>query len=204
MRSGLPKSLHRIGGRSLLAHVLTAAMQAGSSEIAVVVGPDHGAVAEDALSLASKAKIFEQKERRGTAHAVLSARTALQGKPDDVLVMFADTPLVRPQTLNRLREALRQGATVAVLGFHPKDPAGYGRLVTRGGELLAIVEDRDASDQEKRIRFCNGGLMALAGDKALEQWVRTLGITTPISVCPALVSVAPTSWVPRELATTTV
>lgn len=167
MRSGLPKSLHRIGGRSLLAHVLTAAMRAGGSEIAVVVGPDHGTVAEEALSLAPKAKIFEQKERRGTAHAVLSARTALQGKPDDVLVMFADTPLVRPQTLNRLREALRQGATVAVLGFHPKDPAGYGRLVTRGGELLAIVEDRDASEQEKRIGFCNGGLMALAGDKAL-------------------------------------
>jgi bifunctional UDP-N-acetylglucosamine pyrophosphorylase/glucosamine-1-phosphate N-acetyltransferase len=167
MRSGLPKSLHRIGGRSLLAHVLTAAMRAGGSEIAVVVGPDHGTVAEEALSLAPKAKIFEQKERRGTAHAVLSARTALQGKPDDVLVMFADTPLVRPQTLNRLREALRQGATVAVLGFHPKDPAGYGRLVTRGGKLLAIVEDRDASEQEKRIGFCNGGLMALAGDKAL-------------------------------------
>jgi bifunctional UDP-N-acetylglucosamine pyrophosphorylase / glucosamine-1-phosphate N-acetyltransferase len=82
-------------------------------------------------------------------------------------VMFADTPLVRPQTLHGLREALRQGATVAVLGFRPKDPAGYGRLLTRGDELLAIREDRDASEQEKRIGFCNGGLMALAGDKAL-------------------------------------
>jgi bifunctional UDP-N-acetylglucosamine pyrophosphorylase / glucosamine-1-phosphate N-acetyltransferase len=167
MRSALPKSLHQIGGRSMLAHVLTAAMRAGGSEIAVVVGPDHAAVADEVRRLAPKAKIFEQRERRGTAHAVLSARRAIAPKSDDVLVMFADTPLVRPQTLNKLRGALRQGATVAVLGFHPRDRTGYGRLITRGDELLAIVEDRDTNEQEKRIGFCNGGLMALAGDKAL-------------------------------------
>ena len=74
MRSAMPKALHAIGGRTLLAHVLTAAMEAGGGEIAVVVGPDHDAVAAEARALAPKAKIFEQTQRRGTAHAVLAAR----------------------------------------------------------------------------------------------------------------------------------
>jgi bifunctional UDP-N-acetylglucosamine pyrophosphorylase/glucosamine-1-phosphate N-acetyltransferase len=81
--------------------------------------------------------------------------------------MFSDTPLVRPETLRQLRTALGRGAAVAVLGFRPANPAGYGRLITRGDELLAIVEDREASDAEKKIGLCNGGLMALAGKWAL-------------------------------------
>jgi bifunctional UDP-N-acetylglucosamine pyrophosphorylase/glucosamine-1-phosphate N-acetyltransferase len=167
MRSALPKALHRIGGRTLLAHVLTAAKQAGGGEIAVVVGPDRGDVAKEAQAFVPQAMAFEQKKRRGTAHAVLAARQAIARGPDDILVMFSDTPLVRPSTLSELRAALRHGATVAVLGFRPANPAGYGRLLTRGDELLAIREDRDGSDAEKKIDLCNGGLMALAGDKAL-------------------------------------
>jgi bifunctional UDP-N-acetylglucosamine pyrophosphorylase/glucosamine-1-phosphate N-acetyltransferase len=167
MRSALPKALHSIGGRTLLAHVLTSAKLAGGGDIAVVVGPDHDDVAKEALRFAPKAKIFEQKKRRGTAHAVLSARKALARKPDDILVMFSDTPLVRPETLRELRAALGRGASVAVLGFRPANPAGYGRLITRGDELLAIVEDREASASEKKIGLCNGGLMALAGKSAL-------------------------------------
>ncbi len=167
MRSGLPKALHAIGGRTLLAHVLSAAIEAGGSDIAVVVGPDHDAVAAEVRKLAPAAKIFQQKQRRGTAHAVLAARQAIARKPDDILVMFADTPLVRPQTLRELRGALARGAAVAVLGFKAANPAGYGRLLTRGDELVAIVEDRDASAAEKKIDFCNGGLMALSGASAL-------------------------------------
>jgi len=167
MRSTLPKVLHTIGGRSLLAHVLGAAMQAGSEEIAVVVGPDHGAVAREAQALVPKAEFFEQIERRGTAHAVLAARKAIAGKPDDILVMFADTPLVRPQVLRELRAALSHGAAIAVLGFRPANPMGYGRLLTQGDELLAIVEDRDATAEQRAITLCNGGLMALAGEHAL-------------------------------------
>ena len=167
MRSALPKALHMIGGRTLLAHVLTAAKQAGGSDIAVVVGPDHDAVAAEALALAPDAEIFEQAQRRGTAHAVLSARKAIARRPNDILVMFGDTPLVRPQTLRELRGALGKGAAVAVLGFRPADPAGYGRLVMRGAELLAIREDRDATPEERKIGLCNGGLMALSGKTAL-------------------------------------
>ena len=167
MRSATPKALHRIGGRTLLAHVLTAAKQAGGGDIAVVVGPDHEAVAQEARALAPKAGIFEQTQRRGTADAVLAARKAIARGADDILVMFADTPLVRPETLTGLRSALRRGAAVAVLGFRPVDPAGYGRLLTRGEELLAIREDRDATPDERKIALCNGGLMALSGKTAL-------------------------------------
>jgi bifunctional UDP-N-acetylglucosamine pyrophosphorylase/glucosamine-1-phosphate N-acetyltransferase len=167
MRSALPKALNAIGGRTLLAHVLASAEQAGCGEIAVVVGPDHGAVAREVHALVPAARIFEQKERRGTAHAVLATREALYAGVDDILVMFSDTPLVRPQVLSELRAALRDGAVVAVLGFRPADPKGYGRLLTHGNELLAIREDNDATPEEKRIALCNGGLMALAGAHAL-------------------------------------
>ena len=167
MRSSLPKVLHQVGGRTLLEHVLCAAVQAGCGEMAIVVGPDHGAVAKLAGNVAPKAKLFEQRERRGTAHAVLAARKAIARKADDILVMFADTPLVRPATLGKLRAALGRGAAVAVLGFTPENPAGYGRLLMRGDELLGIREERDAGTDERKIGFCNGGLMALAGKHAL-------------------------------------
>ena len=166
MRSGLPKALNLLGGRTLLAHVLASARATGCGAIAVVVGPGHEAVAREALALAPRAQIFEQRERKGTAHAVLAARAALGGS-DDVLVIFADTPQVRAETLKALRAALDAGASVAVLGFRPADPTGYGRLVTQDGELVAIREENDATPAEKRIGLCNGGLMALAGAQAL-------------------------------------
>jgi bifunctional UDP-N-acetylglucosamine pyrophosphorylase / glucosamine-1-phosphate N-acetyltransferase len=167
MRSQTPKVLHAIGGRTLLAHVLTAAAQAGCGDIAVVVGPDRHEVADEARALAPEARIFEQARRRGTADAVLAARAAIMCGADDILAMFGDTPLVQAETLRRLRAALNEGAAVAVLGFRPADPKDYGRLLTQGNELLAIREDSDATPQEREIALCNGGLMALAGRHAL-------------------------------------
>ena len=167
MRSAQPKALHALGGQSLLAHVMRAASEAGTANLAVVVGPDHGAVAAEALKIAPKAQIFEQRERRGTAHAVLSAGKAIGSGDDDILVIFADTPLVRAETLAKLRGALADGIAVAVLGFRPANPHGYGRLIMRGGELAAIREERDATPEERKVGFCNGGLMALAGKHAL-------------------------------------
>ena len=84
-----------------------------------------------------------------------------------MLVVFGDTPLILPQTLAKLRAALADGAAVAVLGFRPADPTGYGRLLTDGDALLAIVEHADASESERAIGLCNGGLMAFAGKTAL-------------------------------------
>ncbi len=171
MRSSTPKVLHSIGGKTLIAHVLTAAREAGGAHVvvAVVVGPGRTDVAAEARKVAPQAQIFEQTERLGTAHAVLAARTALAAAAGaaDILVMFADTPLVRPETMTSLRQALADGAAVAVLGFTPKDPAGYGRLVMNGNDLVAIREEKDATADERKIGFCNGGLMALAGKQAL-------------------------------------
>jgi bifunctional UDP-N-acetylglucosamine pyrophosphorylase/glucosamine-1-phosphate N-acetyltransferase len=160
--------LHAVAGRTLLAHVLTAVRGAGTEMAAVVVGPDSGAVAEEARRVLPKAEIFVQKERRGTAHAVLAARAAIAKGADDILVIFGDTPLVSAETLRRLRTAIDKHASVAVLGFRPQSPHGYGRLITNGHRLVAIREERDASDIERKIDLCNGGLMALSGEVALD------------------------------------
>ncbi|MEW6257513.1 MAG: bifunctional UDP-N-acetylglucosamine diphosphorylase/glucosamine-1-phosphate N-acetyltransferase GlmU [Pseudomonadota bacterium] len=167
MKSRLPKVLHKIAGFSMLRHVLAAASAAGATQIAVVVGPDRDDVAAEAHAIAPAAKVFVQTERLGTAHAVLAARAALEQGVDDVLVLYADTPLVRAQTLLSLRAPLAQGAAVAALGFRTEDPTGYGRLIMSGSDLMAIREDKEASPSEKQIDFCNAGLMALSGAHAL-------------------------------------
>ena len=167
MRSSRPKVLHAIGGRSLIGHVLTAAGTAGGAA-AVVVGPGQDAVVAAVTATMPEAEFYVQHERRGTAHAVLAARAALARGADDVVVAFADTPLITPQTFARLRGVLAAGAGVAVLGFRPADPAGYGRLIAGpDGRLMAIREEKDASPAERTIGLCNAGLMALAGDAAL-------------------------------------
>jgi bifunctional UDP-N-acetylglucosamine pyrophosphorylase/glucosamine-1-phosphate N-acetyltransferase len=166
MRSSRPKVLHAIGGFPLIAHVLAAVGETGSAT-AVVIGPGQDKVAAAVAATLPAAKIFVQAERRGTAHAVLAARPALAAGADDILVVFADTPLVRPQTLTRLREPLSRGKAVAVLGFRPNDPTGYGRLVMDGETLRAIREEKDASPDERALTLCNAGLMALSGDVAL-------------------------------------
>lgn len=167
MRSALPKVLHRVGGRTLLAGVLDAVKTAGSTATAVVIGPDHDAVAAEARRIVPDVTVAIQNERRGTAHAVLAAREALAKGADDILVIFGDTPLVSADNLVRLREPLARGAAVAVTGFRPADPTGYGRVVLKDGKLLGIREHNDASEDERRITLCNGGLMALSGTHAL-------------------------------------
>ena len=166
MKSDVPKVMHRVAGRTLLGHVLALAATAGTTASAVVVGPDMPAVRTEVTHLAPAAVVFEQTQQRGTADAVLAARQGLQGHSGDVLVMFADTPLITADTVRRLVRALDQGAEVAVLGFHAKDATGYGRLVTDGllavgvANLLAIREHKDATPAERQIDFCNSGVMA--------------------------------------------
>lgn len=167
MRSTLPKVLHAVAGRTLLAHVLTALKEAGGTQAAVVVGPGREDVAAEAKRIVPNAQTFVQAERRGTAHAVLAAKEAIQKGADDILMLVGDAPLIRAETLVRLRGALIDGAAVAVLGFRPADPKGYGRLVMQGNELVAIVEEADATDAQRAITLCNSGLIAMAGKHAL-------------------------------------
>ncbi|GLK66868.1 bifunctional UDP-N-acetylglucosamine diphosphorylase/glucosamine-1-phosphate N-acetyltransferase GlmU [Hansschlegelia plantiphila] len=168
MRSTTPKVLHQAAGRSLLAHVLATARAAGADALAVVVGPDREDVAAEAAKVAPGASVFVQEQRRGTAHAVLAAREALRQGFDDVLVVYGDTPLVRTETLERLRAPLAHGASVVVLGFEAEDPTGYGRLISRGESLVAIREEKDASDEERAIKLSNAGIIAISGAHALD------------------------------------
>jgi len=167
MKSDMPKVLHQVANRSMLGHVLAVLGQAGATEAAVVIGPNHEEVEKEARKGFPSARIFIQRERLGTAHAVLSAREALAEKPDDVIVAYGDTPLVKAETFVRLRAPLAGGAAVVVMAFEAKNPDGYGRLIQADGQLLAIREHKDATEAERAITLCNGGLMALRGDLAL-------------------------------------
>jgi bifunctional UDP-N-acetylglucosamine pyrophosphorylase/glucosamine-1-phosphate N-acetyltransferase len=166
MRSLQPKVLHRLGGKSLVAHALGSV--AAANAVAVVVGPGQEAVATEARGLRPQADIFVQAERRGTAHAVLAAEPAIVRGYDDLLVVFADTPFLTHATLDRLCRSLGNGTAVAVLGFRATDPTGYGRLIVDGKRLLAIREERDASTSERAIKLCNSGAMAFDGRLALD------------------------------------
>ena len=166
MKSAVPKVLHRVGGRTLIGHVMSTLASAGADAAAVVVGPDRADVAAEVRRFAPAAEVFEQSERLGTAHAVLAARSAIARGYDRILIVFGDTPLVRPETMTGLADAAADAA-VAVLGFRPRDPAGYGRLVMHADALVAIREEKDASAAETAIGFCNAGLMALGGATAL-------------------------------------
>jgi bifunctional UDP-N-acetylglucosamine pyrophosphorylase / glucosamine-1-phosphate N-acetyltransferase len=168
MRSALPKVLHPVAGQSLLSHVLNAAPNGDGASLAVVVGPDHKAVADEVARARPDAATFMQRERLGTAHAVLAARDAIARGADDLLVAFGDTPLISAETFERLRAPLKNGAALAVLGFRAADPTGYGRLVVEGGRLTAIREQADAGAKERKITLCNAGVMAFDGRKALE------------------------------------
>ena len=168
MRSARPKVLHEIAGASLVAHVLTCVQAAGADACAVVVGPGREDVAAEAARVFPGVETYVQTERLGTAHAVLAARAAIGRGYDDLVIVFADTPLVRPQTLASLRAALAEGASVAVLGFEARDPTGYGRLLMEGDSLSAIREEKDASPAERAVTLSNAGLMAIDGRRALD------------------------------------
>ncbi|NIX77566.1 bifunctional UDP-N-acetylglucosamine diphosphorylase/glucosamine-1-phosphate N-acetyltransferase GlmU [Microvirga terricola] len=167
MRSDRPKVLHEVANRSMVAHVVATMVAAGATEVAVVVGPDREDVANEARKVVPGAKIFVQRERLGTAHAVLSAREALEQKPDDVIIAYADTPLVSTETFEKLRAPLADGAGVVGLGFNAKDPTGYGRFLMSGDQLLDIREHKDATEAERAITLCNAGLMAFRGEVGL-------------------------------------
>ena len=167
MKSALPKVLHKVAGLPMVCHAALTAAAAGSNRTALVVGRGAETVASAVAAAVDGVSTHLQTERLGTGHAVLAARDAITEGFDDILVLFGDTPLVRVETLTLARATLAAGATVCVVGFRTPDPTGYGRLLEDGGELVAIREERDASEAERRIDFCNGGVMAIAGAQAL-------------------------------------
>jgi bifunctional UDP-N-acetylglucosamine pyrophosphorylase/glucosamine-1-phosphate N-acetyltransferase len=173
MKSQRPKVLHKIGGRSMLGHVLGLAGQLGAGKTAVVVGPGMDDVKAEALAWAPGCDVFVQHQQLGTGDALRAAEPAIRdfaaSGSGDVLVLYGDTPLLRRETLEAIRAALAGGAHVAVLGFEAADPTGYGRLLTGpDGSLVAIREEKDATAQERAIRLCNSGVMAFRSDHLVD------------------------------------
>lgn len=159
MKSTLPKPLHSVGGRSMLDWSLALGASCGANRSIVVWGA-HGPQVK-ARAQAAGADTALQDPPMGTGHAVLCAKEALSGFDGDVAVLFADTPLIRTETLAAVFDALTGDTRIAVLGFEPENPAGYGRLIEdASGALTAIVEEKEASAQQKAVRLCNSGVLA--------------------------------------------
>lgn len=162
MRSDLPKVLHPLAGAPLLVHALRTAADLEPDRIVVVTGHGADAVGAAATAFDPTIALAQQAEQKGTAHAVREAMPALEGHAGDALVLYGDTPLIRPETLAAMREARARGADIIVLGFHAADPeASYGRLVTEDDRLLRIVEVTDATPEERALTLCNSGVLLL-------------------------------------------
>jgi bifunctional UDP-N-acetylglucosamine pyrophosphorylase/glucosamine-1-phosphate N-acetyltransferase len=151
----------------MLGHVLRSVAASGIEDVAVVVGNDAEAVTGFVKTHAPKATTHIQAERLGTAHAVLAAREAIARGADDVIVVLADAPMVRADTLARARFALAEGSDVVVVGSRLATPTGYGRLIEKDGQLVGIVEERDATADQRAINFVNSGIIAFRGEDLL-------------------------------------
>ena len=175
MKSPTPKVLHRIGGRAMLDWVIDVGQALGCDPIVVVVGAGAPAVEAHVKARLGAAAIAVQDPPLGTGHAVLAAKDALAGFEGDVLVNYADGPLLGAAEIEPLFELRAGGADLAVLGFETPEPAAYGRLVrdARGG-LIKIVEAKDASQAELAIRACNSGVLA-APAELLFDWLSKVG-----------------------------
>lgn len=163
MKSVHAKPLHAVGGRTMLDWSLALAGASGADSKVVVWGahaPDVKARAE-----AAGAAAVLQDPPQGTGHAVQCAQDALKGFSGQAIVLYADTPLISPETVGKVFAALDEGASVAVLGFEPDNPYGYGRLIENGrGGLEAIIEEKDANAIQRGLRLCNSGVIAAPAD----------------------------------------
>lgn len=170
MNSRLPKVLQPIAGRAMLDHVLTTSRTLGPRTLCVVVG--HGAEAVQAALAAPDIVWAEQAQQLGTGHAVQQAMPRL-GDEGAVLVLYGDVPLIRAQTLNGLVEAAGS-SRVALLTVNLADPTGYGRIVRNlNGQVVAIVEEKDASPEQKSIREVNTGILCVPVQR-LREWLGRL------------------------------
>lgn len=168
MKSSLSKVLHPIGGLAMIVHVTRAVAAANVKAVALVVGRDAERVTEAAAGEGLPVQSFLQEKRLGTGHAVLAAREAIAAGYDDLVVVYGDVPLITPAALLDARAKVAEGNDVVVIGFHTEKPTGYGRLLIEDGQLVAIREEKDATEAERAVKLCNSGIMAINGRKALD------------------------------------
>lgn len=173
MLSDTPKVLHEIAGAPLFAHALASAADLDGRRV-LVVGHEGEAVRKAAMAFDETLLIAEQAQQLGTAHAVTMAADALADAGGDTVMLFGDTPFIRPETLAEMRAARDGGADLVFLGFNAADPGRYGRMVTDGGVLQRIVEFKDATEAERSITLCNSGVV-MAGTETLLRLAAAVG-----------------------------
>lgn len=157
MKSALPKVLHPISGQPMLRYPLQAAQQAGFEQLAVVVG--HQAEKVQQAFSADKVTWVEQTEQLGTGHALLCAAEALAGFSGTLLLLCGDVPLLQTETLQYLQKFhYHERSVVTVLTAEMANPSGYGRVIRSGEQVLQIVEEKDATDQQKQVTEINTGI----------------------------------------------
>ena len=163
MESDLPKVLHHLAGAPMLLHVMSSSATLEPERLVIIAGHGADAVGAVARDYNETAQVVLQSEQLGTGHAVSQAKLALADCTGDVIVLYGDTPFVRPETLQALLAA-RKTADIVVLGFQAANAGRYGRLVMQGSAVSRIVEYKDASEQERAITFCNSGVICAKAD----------------------------------------
>ena len=163
MESDLPKVLHHLAGAPMLLHVMSSSATLEPERLVIIAGHGADAVGAVARDYSETAQVVLQSEQLGTGHAVSQAKSALADCTGDVIVLYGDTPFVRPETLQALLAA-RKTADIVVLGFQAANAGRYGRLVMQGSAVSRIVEYKDASEQERAITFCNSGVICAKAD----------------------------------------
>lgn len=169
MKSDKPKVLHEVAGLPMIAHIMAACGEIDPKNMVVVVGPNM----DDLAQAVKPAKTVVQDRQLGTGHAALSAKDALKDFNGYVYILLGDVPLIREDTLAALKDAA-MNTGLAVLGFEAADPNGYGRLIGDDDFIDRIVEDKDCSDDERAVPFCNSGAFCVDG-KRLFEWLSKIG-----------------------------
>lgn len=175
MRSDTHKVLHPIASRPLLLHLLDSVDALGAEKRVVVVGKGREQV--EAAIAGRDVAIAVQAEQKGTGHAVQQAADALAGYDGPVIILYGDTPFVEAETLRRMIDRLDGdgGPGVVVLASTPPDPLKYGRIILGQGDHIAkMVEFKDATEEERAVRLCNSGMMAVRA-KDLFRWLAEVG-----------------------------
>lgn len=171
MCSALPKVLHPLGGRPMIHYVLDTTMALRPERVTLIVSPSQDLVVSSAKEINPEIVPLIQEQQLGTAHAVLSARSFIENFKGIILILFGDTPLIRPETLSEVLRKFQNPSrpSVVVLGMKLDDPKMYGRIVTSGNnQVEAIVEHNEANEDVRKIKLCNAGVMAIDGNYAIE------------------------------------
>ena len=159
MKSDIPKVLHKVAGLEMIFHVINSAQSAGVSHTTIVTSPIQVDLRDNILAKASDYNLTMavQEQQLGTGDAVKAA-LPLAGNPDKVLILFGDTPLMRPDVLQQM---VGDSSDITLLGFMTDTPDGYGRIICEDGKPIAIIEHKDADEETRHIKLCNGGALAV-------------------------------------------